>query len=92
LAEGSGDLLTQYRLRPCFRPVPVSVPLGDIKIRLLKDIGRVETPLEPTVHPELDHPAQPIPVPRKQFAKRSLVASLHAANQGFGLTRVARHG
>ena len=56
--------------------------LGHIQVRLLQDVGRVETPLEPPIHPELHHPPQPVPVSRKKFAKRSLVASLDAAESG----------
>jgi len=42
----------------------------------LKDVGRVDPPLQPTVESEPDHPPQPFPVPGEQLGQSSLIPTL----------------
>ena len=44
-----------------------------VQKRLLKHIRGVDTSLKPPVHPQLDHPAQPVMVGGKQLAQGRLV-------------------
>jgi hypothetical protein len=42
---------------------------GGFQVSLLEHVGRVDTPLKPSVQPELHHAVQPLPVPVKGLAQ-----------------------
>jgi hypothetical protein len=69
----------EHRHRGACQVVPA--PPGNVKVRLLQHVRRVEPPLEPAIQPQLHHPLQPVAMARKQLQQRGLVPALDSLEQ-----------
>jgi hypothetical protein len=48
-------------------------PAGGLELGFLDDVGRVDSPLEPAIEAEGDHPLQPVAVPVEEKAEAGRV-------------------
>ncbi len=67
-------------------------PGGDVEEGLLQDVRGVEPRLEAPVHPQLDHPPQPAPVPLEQTHQRPFIPPAEPLHQLGRVLELARHG
>ena len=66
-------------------------PGGHVEKPVLKHIRCVHPPLEPSVHAQLNHPAQSIAMPLVQVGERVAVAGTEPLEQMHGLARWIVH-